>query len=173
MSTIVYVYMQGPNGGSWSRYFFPYDITEFAQLNNRLYVRHTIDGVDSVSVVTEGVQADEYTDGDGAQTTYFNGMVQWPWLDFGNPGVTKMVEGFDVIATQDAQISFFYDERQPAIETPPYQLDVDDTIPGMMVPMPFSAPSISPCIRFLPDEDSQAWELLSVNVTLHDFSVGR
>ena len=173
MSTIVYVYMQGANGGSWSRYFFPWDVTEFAQLNNELYVRHTIDGIDAVSVVVEGAQYDNYTDEDGEQIAFFQGLVQWPWLDFGNPGVTKMVEGFDIIATENAQVSFFYDERQPAIETPPFTLDIEDTIPGMMHPMPFAAPSISPCVRFNPNEDSGPWELLSVNITLHDFTMGR
>lgn len=173
MSTVVYVYMQGSGGGSWSRYLFDYDITEFAQLDNTLYVRHTIDGVDAVSIVVEDKVSDDYTTADGLQIVYFDGLVQWPWLDYGAPSQTKMFEAFDVIATQNAQISFFYDERQPAIETPAYQLNVEDTIPGFPIPYPFASPAFGPAVRFVSDEDSSPWELLSLNMIFHDFGPGR
>jgi hypothetical protein len=91
-TVFVYTMNKGIQGGAWGRYVFPFTIEHFAHLDNTLYLRH----VDDVSFVIEGA-----TDDDGVG---FEGIIQWPWLDFGQPGVNKMLQGFEVVGTGTASI---------------------------------------------------------------------
>lgn len=156
--TVVFVYSMTRAGkvGAWSRYIFPFLIEAFAQLGNDLYIRHG----DTIGRVSEQVAHDE-VDGEPLP---FPGVVHWPWLDFGNPGQTKMLEGFDYVGNgQGPAISFGYDQRSLAAFTEPYALPAD-TLPGGVIPMPLSAPTLSVKLNF---EGGQRWQVQAVMLLVH------
>lgn len=138
MTTSVWVYSMLQSGkGAWSEYVFNFDIEAFALLGDTVYLRHG----DNVSIVDSNTTDDLLTD----TTELADGVVQWPWLDCGSPGVTKMLEGFDIVASSDVNptIEFGYDQLDTAIYTTPYGIE-PDSLTGTMIPVPLSAPSISP-----------------------------
>lgn len=152
-ATSVHVYSMARAGqaGAWSRYELPFAVEAFAQLGDDLYIRHG----NSISVVSEGATQDEV----GGALVNFPGVVWWPWLDFGAPGQTKMLEGFDYVGTgQGPSISIGYDQRSNAAFTPAYQI-VNDTMPGGMVPIPVAAPTLSVKLSFAGGEK---WNVQSV-----------
>lgn len=154
----VFVYTMNQIGqvGAWSRYLLPFSVDAFAQLGNDLYVRHG----DTVSVMDESAVTDEV----GGVQTPFTGTVQWPWLDMGQPGVTKMLEGIDIVASGAPSIEIGYDQTNAAAFTPPYALD-PDTLPGGIVPLPVAAPSLAVRVTFA---GGQAWSLNAIGLYLHD-----
>ena len=151
--TNVHVYTMARIGqaGAWSRYTFPFAVEAFAQLGDDLYIRHG----DAISVVSDDVAHDEVA---GAPIE-FPGVVWWPWLDFGTPGETKMLEGFDYVGTgQGPSISVGYDQRSLAAFTTPYPIP-NDTMPGGMTPIPVAAPTLSVKLTFA---GGQRWNVQSV-----------
>lgn len=167
MSTQVFVYSMTQTGkvGAWSRYIFPFAVDCFAQLGNDLYIRNG----DVVSKVVEDAVADDVVDGDGVFTAVpFGGTVQWSWLDFGQPGVTKMLEGFDIVSTGAPSVSVGYDQRNLAAFTDPYAVDAD-TLPGGIIPLPVAAPTFSVKVDFAP---GIKWQLQSVQLSFFDWSNG-
>ena len=88
----VYTVHQTGGVGAWSRYEFPYQIDEIAQLDGQLYLR--------AGNKTMRVTADVMTDETAAGVhTPFDGIIQWAWLDFGSPGLTKQMVGVDIVGT--------------------------------------------------------------------------
>jgi hypothetical protein len=157
--TTVFVYTMNRAGqvGAWSRYVFPFSVDAFAQLGNDLYIRHG----DEVSIVREASVTDEV---EGVAID-FPGTVQWNYLDFGSPGVTKMLEGIDYIGTgQGPSLSIGYDQRNIAAFTAPYELD-PDTLPGGIIPFPVAAPTMSVKLDYAGGE---AWSLQAVNMYFFD-----
>lgn len=145
------------NGGKpkWSRYVFPWSIDNFSQLGNSLYVRHG----DEVSIIDEDVATDDV---EGIATP-FPGIVQWPWMDNGAPGVTKMMESIDYVGTgQGPKLSIGYDQRDVTAFTEPYQFD-DDTLPGSPIPLPIAAPTFSIRLDFA---GGQPWSVNAVTLNL-------
>jgi hypothetical protein len=122
----------GIQGGAWSRYVFPWTCEHFAHLGSTLYIRHGND----VSYVIE-----EATNDDGVA---FDGVIQWPWLDFGQPGVNKMMHGFDIVGTGVSSIEVGYDQTNFDTFTTAYNIPAD-TYPGLMIPLPVTAPSL--CVK--------------------------
>lgn len=152
-ATSVHVYSMSRVGqaGAWSRYELPFSVEAFAQLGDSLYIRHG----DSISVVSEAVTHDEV----GGEPIQFPGVVWWPWLDFGSPGQTKMLEGFDYVGTgQGPSIRIGYDQRSLTAFTPGYQIS-SDTMPGGMIPIPVAAPTLSVRLSFAGGEQ---WNVQSV-----------
>lgn len=86
----------------------------------------------------------------------FSGVIQWPHVDLGNLGVEKNLIGIDLVADapEGVTVSIGYDQRNLAARTPAYTLDAD-TLPGMMVPIPVTAPSFDMKLVFAP---GQAWK---------------
>lgn len=164
MTSTIFVYTLTQTGkvGAWTRYTFPFSVDSFAQLGDDLYVRHG----DYISRVDESVATDETAVG---VETNFAGTVQWNWLDFGSPGATKMLEGFDYVGTgQGPSISVGYDQRNVSAFTTPYQLD-PDTLPGGLIPLPVAAPTLSVKLEFAGGE---AWQVQSVLLYLDDWGNG-
>ena len=155
MST-VWVFTMSGGKGKWSYYAFPFAIEAFAQLGNTLYMRHG----NTVSRVVEGIATDEV---DGVQVP-FGGRAQWPWVDAGQTGATKMMKGFDLVATGLPAVSVGYDERNPNAFTAPYAID-PDTLPGGLIPLPVMGPSFSLRIDF---EPGTRWSLKSAALQLID-----
>ena len=86
-TVFIYTMNRGVQGGAWGRYVFPFTIEHFTHLENTLYMRHG----DDIVYVIEGAIDD---DGVG-----YEAEIQWPWLDFGAPGVSKVLDGFDIVGT--------------------------------------------------------------------------
>lgn len=160
MTTTVYVFTRsGPRKGSWSRYVFPFDIDNFAQLGNDLYIRHG----NVVSKVTENTDSDDTQ----TQTQLFFPVVHWNFNDFGSPGVTKMLQAMDVVSSGPCTLSVGGDQRNNTFDFT-YTLSDGDTVPGTIVPIPMSAPSLAIKI----EGSGVAWKLYAVNVYLSDDRAG-
>lgn len=155
-ASTVFVYTRNSAKGRWSRYVFPFSIDAFAQLADDLYIRSG----DTIKRVSEQANRDVHQ---GA-TVNFDGTVQWPWLEMGQPGVTKMLEGFDIVASGTPSVSIGYDQRDTAAFTTPYQIPAD-TVPGDIIPLPVSAPTFSLKVTFA---GGQAWSLWQCLLYLSD-----
>lgn len=157
MTTTVYVLTMNGGKPKWSRYTFPYSVEAFTQLANDLYIR----AGDRVLKVDEEAVTDDV---DGVATN-FTGVAWWHYLDFGQPGVTKMLEGFDYVGTgQGPSIAIGYDQRNLDRFTAAYAIS-NDTLPGTMVPMPVAAPTLSVKLSFAGGE---AWEVLGLQLYVDD-----
>lgn len=98
------------------------------------------------------------------------GIIQWPHLDFGALGLTKQMQGLDVVAEAPlgVNISIGYDQRDLAARTPDYLID-GDTLPGYMIAMPVAAPSFDLKLTF---EPGQKWTWYASNLYIQDFRGG-
>jgi hypothetical protein len=157
-TTTVYVFTRNAGKGKWSRYVYPFSVDAFAQLGNDCYIRHG----DIVSKVDENAVTDEVN----GVATNFEGIVQWGWLDLGNPGQTKMLEAFDIVASGNPSVSFGYDQTNMARFTDAYAVG-PDSVPGTPIPMPLAAPSLSTKVTF---PGGEKWSLQSVTLYVDDSS---
>ena len=157
--TDVFVYtMQGSGQqGSWSRYLFPFAIDDWAIRGDALFLRSG----ENIHRMDEDVVGDEV---DSGAILPFEGLIQWPWLDFGQPGVTKSLYGFDIVGICDVSVQFGYDQTNGGYFTPPYAVPAD-TVPGMVIPMPISAPSFSVKLTY---DGTQAWQWNAFSLYLQD-----
>lgn len=152
LDVFVYTMNRGVRSGAWSRYRFPWNCEHFAHLKNFLYIRHG----DSVSVVQEGALDDNGVD--------FDGVIQWPWLDFGLPGVNKSMIGFDIVGLGTSNIEIGYDQTVTGTFTPSYAIS-PDTLPGQIIPFPIQAPSMSVRLTY---DGGQAWQWNALQLYLQD-----
>lgn len=143
---------RGKTRGAWSHYVFPWNIQYFAQLDNTLYMRHG----DSVSYADVDLLDDDGVD--------FEGVIQWPWLDFGYPGVNKNLIGFDFVGVGTASIEIGYDQTQPGYFTAKYAIP-PDTVPGQIIAIPVQAPTLSVRVTY---DGGQAWEWQALQLYLQD-----
>jgi hypothetical protein len=142
----------GQARGAWSRYVFPWNIQYFAQLGNSLYMRHG----DIVSYAQESALDDNGAD--------FLGVIQWPWMDFGSPGINKHFIGFDIVAFGTSAIEIGYDQKDLNAWTLSYQIPAD-TLPDQIIPIECHAPSFAVRLTF---DGSQAWQWNALQVYLDD-----
>lgn len=159
MATDVFVYSMTRVGqvGAWSRYIFPFDIEDWAVKGDDLYMRSG----DLVLMLDEQKIGDEVSPG---EVRPFPGLIQWPWLDFGQPGTTKMLYGFDMVGTGNVGVAFGYDQTSGGVFTEPYTVP-GDTVPGMVIPMPLAAPSLSVRLTF---DGTQDWQWNAFCLYLQD-----
>lgn len=157
--TQVFVYSMTKVGsvGAWSRYAFPFVVDDWAIAGDSLYLRSG----DYIHRVEEGALGDEVAPG---EVVPFEGLIQWPWLDFGQPGVTKMLHGFDVVGTGAVSVSFGIDQSNGGLFTPPYTVPAD-TVPGNVIAMPLAAPSLSVRLTY---DGTEAWEWNAFALYLQD-----
>ncbi len=143
--------------GAWSRYVFPFDIDDWAIAGDDLYLRSG----NNIHVLSEDVVGDEVpTTG----VIPYQGMIQWPWLDFGQSGVTKSLYGFDVVGVGEVAVAIGYDQTNGGAFTDPYAIP-PDTVPGMVIPMPLSAPSMSVRLTY---DGSEKWQWNAFSLYLQD-----
>jgi hypothetical protein len=139
VSTTVFVYTMSRTGevGAWSRYVFPFELDTFCHMGDHLYIR----AGDDVLMVDETASQD-FQDDERAQP--FDGVIQWPWLDAGAPGVSKAIAGFDLVTKNavNVQLQVGYDQTDQDAFTAAYTIP-GDTLPGSFVPMPLLAASFS------------------------------
>ena len=150
------VYTMNAGRGKWSRYAFPFSVEAFAQLGGDLYIRSG----DNILRVAEGVATDSV---DGVATG-FPGIVQWPWIDAGQPGVTKQMIGFDLVASGSPSVSFGFNQSDLSMFTTPYAISAD-TMTGGVIPMPLMSPSFSLRLDFAA---GSAWNVRSATIYLND-----
>jgi hypothetical protein len=150
--------------GKWSRYVFPEAITDTTLLNNDLYVRTA---THKVWRVTEDYLVDDYHLGYGIE---FEGVIQWPHLDFGALGQEKKLIGFDLVAEapEGVSVSVGYDQRNLDARTANYVMDAD-TLPGKLVPIPVTAPTFDFKLTFAGD---QRWEWIASVIYIQDLRAG-
>lgn len=156
--TEVFVYTVTRVGsvGAWSRYVFPFVVSAFAQLGEKQYLRAGDDIIELDDALVNDYDGDE----DEVPVT---GVLQWNWLDFGRPGGTKMLEGFDIVGTGASALEVGWDQTNLSTFTTPYTMPAD-SLPGQMVPFALSAPSFSIRLTY-----QGAWEFNALNVYLSDF----
>jgi hypothetical protein len=154
----VYVYSRSKLGkpGSWSRYVFPYSMVESTQLGGELYLR----AGDDLYRIDEAAQDDDGTE--------FEGIIEWPYLDMGSPGTTKMVDSIDVVGYGVCTVSLGYDQTNAAAVTTPVTID-PDTVPGGRIPIPVAGASLSMKLVYA---GGQSWQLNAANFWITDFRMG-
>jgi hypothetical protein len=74
------------------------------------------------------------------------------------------MRGFDIVASGDVEVSFGYDQTNPAAFTAAYAIN-PDTYPGGIIPMPLRAPTVSMRVEFVP---GTAWKLNSATLYLSE-----
>lgn len=161
MSTTVFVYTMSRTGevGAWSRYVFPFNVSNFCQKDDHLYIR----AGDDVLMVDETADTDFEDD---PRSLPFDGIVRWPFLDFGQPGVSKQFLGMDLSTTNavNVDVSIGYDQTNEAAFTTPYTIP-GDTVPGTFIPIPVVGPSFSLKMTF---SSFDFWQFQAVTVYLND-----
>lgn len=102
--------------------------------------------------------------GGGDCEASFRSIIWWPHLDMEQPGVDKQMESFDVVGHGGCTLEVGYNQRNVMTLTPGVYID-QDSLPGLPIPMPLSAPSFS--YRLTYGGDGQSWEFnaLVVNIT--------
>ena len=132
MSQNVFVYTmnRGTRSGSWSRYIFPFVVEDYAYLGDDLYLRagDTVYLVEPDSVYDSGIG--------------FEAIIWWPYLDFGSPGVNKMVIGFDCVIDGEFDVQFGYNQATREGYTTKVRIP-DDNVPGQIIPMPINSPAMA------------------------------
>ncbi len=165
--TEVFVYTMTRIGqvGAWSRYVFPFEVQDWAIAGDTLYLRSG----DFIHRVDDAVLGDEILVDFGGELPVrevvpFPGLIQWPWLDFGQPGVTKMLYGFDIVGEGAVSVSFGFNQASASQFTPGYLVPAD-TVPGMVIPMPLAAPSLSVKLSY---DGSEKWQWNALQLYLQD-----
>ncbi len=164
LTSTVFVYTIPAVGatGTWSRYVLPFTIQQFTVMNDVLYIRSSDDVLFYDTTTSNDYNADTATP---SRSVAFPATVQTPWLDMGNPGVNKMVTGFDFVSTGGPpSVSFGYDQANVGLYTPPFVIPAD-TVPGQVIPMPICAPSLSMKITYA---GGAPWQIQAMNIYVQD-----
>ena len=148
--------------GKWSRYTFPFPVDAFVQMDDKLYIRSG----DDVLIYDVDAVADFV--GDVVRQKAFTGVVQYQWLDFGQPGVSKQVVGFDLVGSGNPSFALGYDQTNEGTFTTDFVVP-PDTVPGQIIPLPVMAPSMSVRISY---PGGQKWKLQAVSLYLQDMRAG-
>jgi len=156
--------VNGTKDKSWSRYVFPEAITDWTLDGDDLILRTETHKV--WRVTDEASLDDEHEVGEDIVGEEFEGVIHWPFLDFGTVGVDKELQGFDLVATapEGVAVSIGYNQRNINDRTEDYDVD-PDTINDQVVPFPMTAPSFDLRLTFAAD---QSWEWFAANLYLQD-----
>jgi hypothetical protein len=150
---------------SWSRYVFPAAITDWTILNKDLYLRSG----DKILRLDEAAVRDEQVGDPATAGVLFTGQVWWHYLDFGGLGDDKMMLGFDLVGEGEVTVTFGYNQKDTSQVTDDYVLTDMNSIPGTMIPMPLTAPSIQMRLVFSSDQE---WEWTAAALYLQDQRTG-
>ena len=129
----VYSFSRTSKISAWSRYTFPFDITDVTEMNGDLYFRagNTVYRFDESASNDAGV--------------VFDVAIEFPFLDFQAPGVLKMITGMDSVMVGEAEVSHRFDARTPGLITPGAILS-GDTRPGEITPVEVCTVGLAPVI---------------------------
>ncbi|MDQ2150061.1 hypothetical protein RBI22_15185 [Alcaligenaceae bacterium C4P045] len=129
----VYSVSRSSKISAWSRYYMPYGIDAFAELNGELYFRNG----DSVYRFTEDAYDDEGQP--------FEVLIELPYMDLKAPGQLKRILGADLVMAGECWFSIAFDVREPDAYTPPVRVR-GNTRPGGVIPIECSGTEFS--LRF-------------------------
>lgn len=120
--------------------------------------------IEIVGLPRIALSGDEFPTTDGHFST-FEGLMQWPHLDMGSAGVDKILIGLDLVSTapRGVQVSIGYNQKDLTQRTTPYLIE-DDTIPGQIIGIPVTAPSLDLQLAF-PADQIWAWEMANLYLT--------
>lgn len=130
----VYSFSRTSKISAWSRYVFPFSISDVTEMNGDLYFRSG----DTV------YRFDESANDDSGVT--FDVAIEFAFLDFQSPGVLKMVTGMDAVMVGEATIAHRFDARDTGLITPGVTLS-GDTRPGELTPVEVCSVGIAPVIH--------------------------
>lgn len=135
IGSIAYVYSFSRTSkiSAWSRYAFPFDITDVTEMNGDLYFRSG----DSVYRFEEA----QYDDAG----VLFDVQIEFAFLDFQSPGVLKMITGMDAVMVGEATIAHRFDARNADLITPGVTLS-GDTRPGELTPVEVCSVGLAPVL---------------------------
>jgi hypothetical protein len=169
-SCTVFVYTLNQIGqvGKWSRYVFPFPIDDFMLMDDQLYLRSNDDVLLYDDTVAVDFAGDVPVEGGTSREAPFPGIVQYQWLDFGRPGVSKQVAGFDLVGSGNPTFALGYDQSNEGTFTTDFAVPAD-SVPGMMIPLPVMAPSLSVRVSY---PGGQKWQLQAVSLYLQDQRTG-
>jgi len=139
----VYSFSRTSKISAWSRYVFPFAISDVTEMNGDLYFRSG----DTV------YRFDEAQNDDAGMV--FVVTVEFAYLDFQSPGVLKMITGMDAVMVGEAKISHRFDARNSGLITPGVLLS-GDTRPGELTPVEVCSVGIAPVLTCA---NSQPFEL--------------
>jgi len=173
--------INGLNGTkSWARYVFPDIITDWTLNAGILYLRTAGNLVWQLDANTVGVDDSNFAITSGANVP-FNGVMQWPYLDLGSLGRTKMMIGIDLVGEGNCSIQVAYNQADKTTfndnpffatstgVTAPYFVSAADTTPGAPLPIPINAPSYSVILTFTGSSSSpNAWSWEAANIYIAD-----
>lgn len=150
----VYSFSRTSKISAWSRYTFPFAITDVTELDGDLYFRsgNTVYKLDENAYTDAGVN--------------FAVNIEFPFLDFKTPGVLKMVHGMDTVMVGSAEMKIRFDSRQPDFITPGIEMS-GDTRPGEMTAVEVVSVGIAPVILC---ENDQPFELHAITFYFENLS---
>lgn len=157
---------------SWSRYSFPYEITDSAIQNGVLFLRVIgPSGSDLVWQYDDGDMDNPGTlvDDSGGGNLPIPTLMWWQYLDLGPIGLDKMLEGFDLSCNGSVTISFGYNQKDPTKVTDTYMVNGDTLDQEGMVPFPVTAPSFQARLSFTAGQQWE-WQALVLHITDTDKS---
>lgn len=161
------------NGGStqqsWSRYSFPYEITDWTVDAGVLFLRVLKSGGDLVWQYDPGDTENPGTlvDDSGGGNLAIPNLIWWPYLDFGPIGLDKMMEGFDIACDGEVSVSFGYNQKDFSQATDAFMVDGDTLDQSGMVPFPVTSVSIQPRLSFTPGAQWE-WQALNLYIQPED-----
>jgi hypothetical protein len=172
--------INGLNGTkSWARYTLPDTVTDWTLNAGILYLRtkgNLVWQLDDGTLVDDGNAVIA-----SATNIPFNGVMQWPYLDLGSLGRTKMLIGIDLVGEGNCSIQVAYNQADKTTfndnifftastgVTAPYFVSVADTTPGAPLPIPINAPSYSVILTFTGSSSSpNAWSWEAANIYIAD-----
>lgn len=167
--------MNGAGIKSWSQYTFPDVITDWTLNGGILYLR-------SAGNLVWQLDYETLVDDAGGTPVSFTSTVQWPYLDGGQIGPNKMLEGVDLVGfgLVTIQLGFLQTDVTTFSDNPgfatslnvtaPYGVNPIDTTPGQPLPFPINAPSFTLILKFDSNQpgigapNSPSWEWEAANL---------
>lgn len=132
-TAFVYSFSRTSKISAWSKYIFPFDITDVTELDGDLYMR----AGNTVYKLDENVNTDA--------GTQFEVKIEFPYLDFKTPGVLKQIMSMDTVMLGAADMQIKFDARQPDFITPTIAME-GDTRPGELTAVEIVSVGIAPVI---------------------------
>lgn len=163
MTSTAFVYSMTTLGqvGAWSWYEFPWSVQDRAMLGNDVYLRSG----DAVYIVDPDRLEDQDENGDDVPVV---AEIQSHYLDFGSPGVTKMLIGVDLVGNGVADIAIGFNQTDNSLFTADATVPAD-SVPGSIIPIPLAAPSFAMRLRYSSTANPGGWEWLASNFYVNDF----
>lgn len=163
-TNVIVLTANGTNLQNWSRYTFPYEITDWTVKDGVLFLR--VLGPASTDLVWQYDEGDlenpgTLVDDAGGNNIAIPNLIYWPYLDFGPIGLDKTLEGFDIACNGSVTVSFGYNQKDFSAVTPGYTVDGDTLDQAGMVPFPVTSVSIQPRLVF---GSGQQWEWQALNL---------